>query len=119
MSSIWWALNWIGSQFSTQRRLQLWLSIAPHLRRLMLYPLELRAHRVKLWPLLLAEDKAVLPADPSPIASGVRRTAAQRKWVVYPKRPFAGPAQVLTYLSRWREPPARHRRNQDLAGLLT
>src|ERR1039457_1307409 len=78
MSSIWWALNWIGSQFSTQRRLQLWLSIAPHLRRLMLYPLELRAHRVKLWPLLLAEDKAVLPADPSPIASGVRRSAAHR-----------------------------------------
>src|ERR1039457_7226877 len=39
-----------GSQFSIQRRFQLWLSIAPHLRRLMLYPLELRAHRIKLWP---------------------------------------------------------------------
>jgi hypothetical protein len=29
------------------------------------------------------------------------RTAAHRKWVVYAKRPFAGPAQVLTYLSRY------------------
>jgi hypothetical protein len=29
------------------------------------------------------------------------RAAAQRKWVVYAKRPFAGPAQVLTYLSRY------------------
>jgi hypothetical protein len=28
-------------------------------------------------------------------------TAAQRNWVVYAKRPFAGPAQVLTYLSRY------------------
>ena len=29
------------------------------------------------------------------------RTAAHRNWVVYAKRPFAGPAQVLTYLSRY------------------
>jgi len=29
------------------------------------------------------------------------RTAAQPDWVVYAKRPFAGPAQVLTYLSRY------------------
>ena len=29
------------------------------------------------------------------------RTAAQLSWVVYAKRPFAGPAQVLTYLSRY------------------
>lgn len=28
-------------------------------------------------------------------------TAAHRNWVVYAKRPFAGPAQVLTYLSRY------------------
>jgi hypothetical protein len=27
--------------------------------------------------------------------------AAQKKWVVYAKRPFAGPLQVLTYLSRY------------------
>lgn len=29
------------------------------------------------------------------------RTAASRNWVVYAKRPFAGPSQVLTYLSRY------------------
>src|SRR5580692_7288420 len=29
------------------------------------------------------------------------RAAAHRNWVVYAKRPFAGPAQVLTYLSRY------------------
>ena len=29
------------------------------------------------------------------------RAAAHRDWVVYAKRPFAGPAQVLTYLSRY------------------
>jgi hypothetical protein len=29
------------------------------------------------------------------------RVAAQRKWVIYAKRPCAGPAQVLTYLSRY------------------
>lgn len=29
------------------------------------------------------------------------RAAAQPNWVVYAKRPFAGPAQVLTYLSRY------------------
>ena len=29
------------------------------------------------------------------------RAAAQLNWVVYAKRPFAGPAQVLTYLSRY------------------
>jgi len=29
------------------------------------------------------------------------RKAARRKWVVYAKRPFAGPRQVLAYLSRY------------------
>jgi hypothetical protein len=29
------------------------------------------------------------------------RQAAQQKWVVYAKQPFAGPLQVLTYLSRY------------------
>src|SRR5262245_20119630 len=29
------------------------------------------------------------------------RQAARRKWVVYAKRPFAGPKQVLAYLSRY------------------
>jgi hypothetical protein len=29
------------------------------------------------------------------------RQAARKKWVVYAKRPFAGPRQVLAYLSRY------------------
>ena len=29
------------------------------------------------------------------------RAAAQCEWVVYAKRPFAGPAAVLAYLSRY------------------
>ena len=38
----------------------------------------------------------------SPTAfAALLRTATQRNWVVYAKRPFAGPAQVLTYLSRY------------------
>jgi hypothetical protein len=43
-----------------------------------------------------------LTALQSPAEFSARlRTAAQRNWVVYAKRPFAGPAQVLTYLSRY------------------
>ena len=34
------------------------------------------------------------------VSRGLRR-AARRKWVVYSKRPFAGPAQVLAYLGRY------------------
>ncbi len=37
------------------------------------------------------------PAD----FAALLRAAAHRNWVVYAKRPFAGPAQVLTYLSRY------------------
>jgi hypothetical protein len=38
----------------------------------------------------------------SPAAFAARlRAAAQPNWVVYAKRPFAGPARVLTYLSRY------------------
>ena len=38
----------------------------------------------------------------SPTAfAALLRAAAQPPWVVYAKRPFAGPAQVLTYLSRY------------------
>ncbi len=33
--------------------------------------------------------------------SGLLRHAARRKWVVYSKRPFAGPKQVLAYLGRY------------------
>src|ERR1700746_518982 len=45
---------------------------------------------VQLAPLQSPQDFAAL-----------LRAAAHRKWVVYAKRPFAGPAQVLTYLSRY------------------
>jgi len=38
----------------------------------------------------------------SPTAfAALLRAAAHRNWVVYAKQPFAGPAQVLTYLSRY------------------
>jgi hypothetical protein len=39
-------------------------------------------------------------ATPGPFA-GLLRQATRQKWVVYSKRPFAGPKQVLAYLSRY------------------
>jgi hypothetical protein len=39
-------------------------------------------------------------AAPKPFARLLRQ-AARHKWVVYAKQPFAGPLQVLTYLSRY------------------
>jgi Putative transposase/Transposase zinc-binding domain len=39
-------------------------------------------------------------ATPAKFAT-LLRAAAQPEWVVYAKRPFAGPAQVLAYLSRY------------------
>lgn len=39
-------------------------------------------------------------ADPAAFAQLMRQALAQ-PWVVYSKRPFAGPAQVLAYLSRY------------------
>jgi hypothetical protein len=39
-------------------------------------------------------------AAPAPFAALLRQ-AAQPEWVVYAKRPFAGPEQVLAYLSRY------------------
>lgn len=39
-------------------------------------------------------------ASPAKFAALLRK-AAQPEWVVYAKRPFAGPAQVLAYLSRY------------------
>jgi hypothetical protein len=39
---------------------------------------------------------------PMPAAyQGLLRQAVSRKWVVYAKQPFAGPRQVLAYLSRY------------------
>jgi len=39
-------------------------------------------------------------AEPKPFAQLLRQ-ATRQKWVVYSKRPFAGPQQVLAYLSRY------------------
>lgn len=47
--------------------------------------------------LILAGQLA--PLQSSTTFAALLRAAAHRKWVVYAKRPFAGPAQVLTYLS--------------------
>ena len=52
------------------------------------------------------KHKLTLAGELAPLQSptafaALLRAAAQRNWVVYAKRPFAGPAQVLTYLSRY------------------
>src|SRR5262252_2836860 len=52
------------------------------------------------------QHKLTLAGQLAPLQSpttfaALLRLAAHRKWVVYAKRPFAGPAQVLTYLSRY------------------
>ena len=57
------------------------------------------------------QDKLTLAGQLAPLQSpttfaALLRAAAHRKWVVYAKRPFAGPAQVLTYLSRYTHPMA-------------
>jgi len=41
------------------------------------------------------------PLQSPELFAALLHTAAHRNWVVYAKRPFAGPAQVLTYLSRY------------------
>ena len=57
--------------------------------------------------LLAALESAVASGKISPSVgsgvnvSGLLRQAARRKWVVYCKRPFAGPQQVLAYLGRY------------------
>ena len=43
----------------------------------------------------------LVPLQSPPAFAALLCSAAQRKWVVYAKRPFAGPAQVLSYLSRY------------------
>jgi hypothetical protein len=52
------------------------------------------------------QHKITLAGQLTPLQSpaefaALLRAAAHRDWVVYAKRPFAGPAQVLTYLSRY------------------
>ena len=49
--------------------------------------------------LILAGQLA--PLQSPELFAALLDTAAHRNWVVYAKRPFAGPAQVLTYLSRY------------------
>jgi hypothetical protein len=57
--------------------------------------------------LLAGLEKSIASGDIEPaVGSGadllrLLRRAARRKWVVYSKRPFAGPKQVLTYLGRY------------------
>lgn len=41
------------------------------------------------------------PLESPHLFAALLRAAAQRDWVVYAKRPFAGPEQVLSYLSRY------------------
>ena len=41
------------------------------------------------------------PLESPRLFAALLRAAAQRDWVVYAKRPFAGPQQVLSYLSRY------------------
>jgi len=52
------------------------------------------------------KQKLTLAGQLSPLQSpaafaALLRAAAQHNWVVYAKRPFAGPSQVLAYLSRY------------------
>jgi hypothetical protein len=47
-----------------------------------------------------AVDKGDLPFDPQE-AKTLLQKAARKPWVVYSKRPFAGPQQVLDYLGRY------------------
>jgi hypothetical protein len=54
-------------------------------------------------------DKAAFKAYLAPL----HRT----KWFVYCKRPFAGPEQVLAYLSRYTHRRRRHRRHLQVQGL--
>lgn len=49
---------------------------------------------------LVLEGHLAALAGPDQFAQLLRQ-AAQQKWVVYAKQPFAGPLQVLTYLSRY------------------
>lgn len=55
---------------------------------------------------LLAEDKLEFHGQLEPLAEPFRfdqlvRRACRQPWVVYAKRPFAGPPQVLAYLARY------------------
>jgi len=60
----------------------------------------------RVWSKPLTNTNLLWPANwllcnPPSAFAALLRTAAQPDWIVYAKRPFAGPAQVLTYLSRY------------------
>jgi Putative transposase len=55
---------------------------------------------------LAAQEKLVYPGKLAPLAdpktsAGLRATLAVKDWVVYAKRPFGGPEQVLKYLAQY------------------
>ncbi len=49
----------------------------------------------------IASGKIKSPVHSGADAANLLRRAARKKWVVYCKRPFAGPQQVLAYLGRY------------------
>lgn len=65
-----------------------------------------RAKFLEALELAFKKHKLTLAGQLTPLQSpdnfaALLHAAAQPNWVVYAKRPFAGPAQVLTYLSRY------------------
>jgi len=87
-----------------QRR---WVTTSPHY----LFPVRALSRRFRGKYLaglktLQASGKLEFHGQLQPLAAPAKfavllRTAAQPEWVVYAKRPFAGPEQVLAYLSRY------------------
>lgn len=84
-----------------------WVSTSPHY----LFPVRALARRFRGKYLaglnelytagkLAFHGELAATAAPAQFAA-LRRTAARTEWVVYAKRPFAGPEQVLAYLSRY------------------
>ena len=84
-----------------------WVATSPHY----LFPVRALSRRFRgkylagLKP-LQESGKLEFQGQLQPLATPAKfavliRTAAQPEWVVYAKRPFAGPEQVLAYLSRY------------------
>lgn len=84
-----------------------WVASAPHY----LFPVRALSRKFRGQYLaglhgLYAAGKLVFHGNLQPLAAPPQfaarlREAAQPEWVVYAKRPFAGPRQVLAYLSRY------------------
>lgn len=60
----------------------------------------LRTRYLRAITRLLKQDKLLLPEAPEDWTAICTRLA-QTKWIVYAKKPFAGPKQVLEYLGRY------------------